>query len=61
MDKHIEYLYLLDYSDSTICEIELTEEDANKDAETVLEEHGCKADNCAWMFSREQINHILTI
>lgn len=61
MKEAIEYLYLLDYSDYTICEIELTEKDENKNVEDILREHSCNADTCAFMFSKNRIEHIITI
>ena len=47
-----EFLYILDYSDKTICKIILDDEDLeNEDTESILAKYGIHASNSAWMFS----------
>uniref|UniRef100_A0AAU8MJK4 Uncharacterized protein n=1 Tax=Geladintestivirus 1 TaxID=3233133 RepID=A0AAU8MJK4_9CAUD len=57
----MEYLYVLDYSDSTVCEIVLTEEDQNARVETILKKYGLDIDNCAFMFTLERNISINTL
>ena len=59
-----EYLYVLDYSDSTVNRIYLNAGNKKPDdfetAEELLAYWGFKADQCAWMFSsNEFINSIV--
>lgn len=48
----MEYLYVLDYSDCSISEIEFIHTD---DLVSVLEEHGFNPDNCSWMSSENKL------
>ena len=55
------YLYVLDYSDSTVCQIELDEEEENNgdiDIEDVFHRCGIKESNCAWMYSNNMLDII---
>lgn len=59
MNTTFDYLYLMDYSDGTICEIELTEEDDDKDIEDICREHGVSYDTCSYMYCQHKINDII--
>ena len=55
-----EYIYILDYSDSTICEI-VIDENNEREVEDVLKEHGCNINTCSWMITDHKINEIITL
>ena len=55
-----EYIYILDYSDSTICEI-VRDADDEREVENVLKEHGCNINTCSWMITDHKINEIITL
>ena len=55
-----EYIYILDYSDSTICEIVRDVDDERK-VEDVLKEYGCNINTCSWMITDNKINEIITL
>lgn len=55
-----EYIYILDYSDCTICEIVRDIDDKQK-VEDVLKEHGCNINTCSWMITDHKINEIITL
>lgn len=55
-----EYIYILDYSDSTICEI-VRDIDNEQEIEDVFKEHGCNIDNCSYMITNHKINEIITL
>lgn len=56
-----EYCYILDYSDSTVCVIEITEEDFNLESEELLEKYGCNIDTCEYMYSTNKIDNIIKL
>ena len=55
-----EYIYILDYSDCTICEI-VRDVDDEREIEDVLEEHGCNINTSSWMISDHKIDKIKTL
>jgi hypothetical protein len=55
------YLYVLDYSDCTICEIELDEEDSKLTTFDILHRRGMDADECAHMYTNNRIEEITPI
>lgn len=55
-----EYIYILDYSDSTICEI-VRDVDDKQEIEDILKEHGCNINTCSWMITDHKINEITTL
>ena len=55
-----EYIYVLDYSDGTICEI-VRDANDEREVEDVLEEHGCNINTCSWMISDHEITEITTL
>lgn len=54
-----DYLYILDYSDSTISKIILKEEDKNLETEDIFNKYGFNIDNCYFMFSSIDIEKII--
>lgn len=56
-----DYIYILDYSDCTICEIRVTADEVNMEIEDVLEAHGCNINTCNWMITSNEINNITSI
>lgn len=63
--NEIEYLYVMDYSDSTICEIKIAPEDNDEngdiDIDKLFAKYGLKTDNCAWMFTTSKIEGIIKL
>lgn len=57
MENIKEYIYVLDYSDCTICEIVLDKDD-DTDIEDVLEKYGCNINACSWMICDHKIESI---
>ena len=55
-----EYIYVLDYSDCTICEI-VRDVDDKREIEDVLKEYGCNINTCSWMIAYHKINEITTL
>lgn len=55
-----EYIYILDYSNSTICEI-VRDVDDEREIEDVLKEYGCNINTCSWMITDHKINEIITL
>lgn len=55
-----EYIYVLDYSDCTICEI-IRDTNDKREVEDVLEEYGCNVNTCSWMITDNKINEITTL
>ncbi|MGN1300745.1 MAG: hypothetical protein ACI4VC_05325 [Clostridia bacterium] len=55
-----EYIYVLDYSDGTICEI-VTDVNDEREVEDVLEEYGCNINTCSWMISDHKITEIIPL
>ena len=60
MENIKEYIYVLDYSDCTICEIVLDKDD-DTDIEDVLEKYGCNVNTCSWMISDNRIESIIEL
>lgn len=54
-----DYLYILDYSDSTISKIILKEEDKNLETEDILNRYAFNIDECYFMFSNIDIKEII--
>ena len=52
-----EWIYVLDYSDCSICEIVLDRDD-ERDVEDVLKEYGCNINTCSWMITDRKIESI---
>lgn len=60
MKENYNYLYVLDYSDSSLHEIKLSEEDKKITAEEVLNKYGLHYSNCNWMYTEIPISAIIT-
>ena len=61
---NIDYIYVLDYSDCTICKIRLTKEEAiaaDLDIEEVLKSHGVAVNCASWMRTNIDITEIIEI
>ena len=50
------YLYVLDYSTPSICEIKLEEYHRKMTPEEILSEYGFNDDECYWMFTDKQLS-----
>lgn len=59
--EDINYIYVLDYSDETICEIELQPKDRDKLIDDIVESYGCKTNTCSWMATRYRVTNIITL
>ena len=59
------YCYVLDYSDSTICEIQIGPEDNDEngelDIDKLFSKHGLKTSNCSWMITTSKIESIIEL
>lgn len=51
-----EYVYILDFSNNTICEIGITGDDVNLDSETLFNKYGFDINNCNFMYSNYKLN-----
>lgn len=52
----MEYLYVLDYDNGEIHEIELNGESEEKMAESIIADIGLNPDECSWMWSDSPLN-----
>ena len=52
-----EWIYVLDYTDCTICEI-VRDIDDERELEDVLEEYVCNVNTCSWMITDHKIESI---
>lgn len=59
--KNINYIYVLDYSDATICEIHLNNEEKQMEIEDIIEKHGCNINTSSWMTTTDKINGLIKI
>ena len=57
MENIKEYIYVLDYSDCTICEI-VRDKNDDTDIEDVLKKYGCNVNACSWMITDHKIESI---
>lgn len=55
------YIYVLDYSDASIYEIHIDENEHNMEIEDIIEKHGCNINTCSWMLVESQIETIISI
>ncbi len=60
MEDIKEYIYILDYSDSTISEIPINPED-NRETEDILKEYGFNINTCSFMIVDHRIEDIVRI
>lgn len=65
MEDTNEYCYVLDYSDSTICELKIGPEDNNEngdiDVDKLFAKYGLKSETCSWMFTTHKIFGIIEL
>lgn len=55
MEDIKEYLYVMDFSDASINEIEITKEDKNLETLDLLDKYGFNDDECFFMFTTQRI------
>lgn len=53
-----EYLYVMNFSDASISEIEITEEDKDLESCDLLDKYGFNDDECFFMFTTKRITNI---
>lgn len=53
-----EYLYVMNFSDTSISEIEITEEDKDLESYDLLDKYGFNDDECFFMFTTKRITNI---
>ena len=58
MDDIKEYCYVMDFSDASLSEIEITEEDEDLESFDLLDKYGFNYDECYFMFTTERITNI---
>lgn len=55
------YIYIMDYSDSTICEIKIEDEDIDKNIEEIIKPYGLDIDTCTYMYTQDKIDNIIEL
>lgn len=58
MEDAKEYCYVMDFSDASLSEIEITEEDKDLESSDLLDKYGFNDDECFFMFTTERITNI---
>ena len=58
MEDIKEYLYVMDFSDASISEIEITEENKDLESSDLLNKYGFNDDECFFMFTTKRITNI---
>ena len=58
MEDVKEYLYVMDFSDTSISEIEITKEDKDLESCDLLDKYGFNDDECFFMFTTQRITEI---
>lgn len=58
MEDVKEYLYVMDFSDASISEIEITKEDKDLESCDLLDKYGFNDDECFFMFTTKRITNI---
>lgn len=60
--KHIIYIYVMNYFDNSICEIEKCLKDGEHfDVESILEEYDFIEDECHYMITEDRIDNIISL
>ena len=57
----INYIYVLDYSDATICEIHISDGERQMEIEDIIEKHGYNINTSSWMTTKDKIDSIIEI
>ena len=52
------YCYVMDFSDASLSEIEITEEDKDLKSCDLLDKYGFNMDECSFMFTTNRITNI---
>lgn len=58
MEDIKEYCYIMDFSDASLSEIEITEEDKDLESSDLLNKYGFNDDECFFMFTTKRITNI---
>lgn len=58
MEDIKEYCYVMDFSDASLSEIEITEEDKDLESSDLLNKYGFNDDECFSMFTTKRITNI---
>lgn len=58
MEDAKEYCYVMDFSDASLSEIEITEEDKDLESSDLLDKYGFNDDECFFMFTTKRITNI---
>lgn len=58
MEDIKEYCYVMDFSDASLSEIEITEEDKDLESSDLLNKYGFNDDECFFMFTTKRITNI---
>lgn len=61
MENIKQYIYVLDYSDCTICEIGIAEELKDIEPEDILKQFGCNVNTCSFMIADRKIDSIMEL
>lgn len=54
------YMYVMDFSDSSITEVCLKDEDNKLEANDLLNKYSFNVNTCSWMFTTTKIDNIIT-
>lgn len=57
----INYIYVLGYSDDTICEIHISDGERQMEIEDIIEKHGYNINTSSWMTTKDKIDSIIEI
>lgn len=58
MEDAKEYCYVMDFSDASLSEIEITEENKDLEFSDILNKYGFNDDECFFMFTTKRITNI---
>lgn len=58
MEDIKEYCYVMDFSDASLSEIEITEENKDLESSDLLDKYGFNDDECFFMFTTKRITNI---
>ena len=58
MENIKEYCYVMDFSDASLSEIEITEENKDLESSDLLNKYGFNDDECFFMFTTKRITNI---
>lgn len=58
MEDAKEYCYIMDFSDASLSEIEITEENKDLESSDLLDKYGFNDDECFFMFTTKRITNI---